>query len=410
MTIKTWTIGFLCLLTIISSIIVQPSLADEKINIEFFYSSGCGDCEEKEPIVDEIEQEYADKIVVHRKDISMDENYMDQWVNYGFFDIPAIVVNNKTKIPKEEITKEYVEKIIDGYLSGEINETNNQSQRVEIPFLGSFNATDLSRFSLPLLTVILGAVDSVNPCSFFVLMFLLNLLVYAQSRKKMAIIGGIFIFFSGFIYFIFMSALLEIFIFTSHVLIITTIAGFIAILLGSLNIKDFFFFKKGLSASIPDSKKPGLFKQMRKLVKASKFSTMLIGVIVLAVSANTYELFCTLGFPMIFTKTLTLHHLPIVEYYLYLVFYNIIYVIPLCLIVTIFVVTLGRRKLTQWQGQLLKLLSGTMMASLGLILVFSPRLLNNVFAAVGIIVVALLLTTVISLIWKKHLQDSGKTE
>jgi len=409
-TIKTWTIGFLYLLTIISSIIVQPALADEKINIEFFYSSGCGDCEEKEPIVDEIEQEYADKIVVHRKDISMDEKYMDQWMNYGFFDIPAIVVNNKTKIPKEEITKEYVEKIIDGYLSGEINETNNQSQRVEIPFLGSFNATDLSRFSLPLLTVILGAVDSVNPCSFFVLMFLLNLLVYAQSRKKMAIIGGVFIFFSGFVYFIFMSALLEIFILTSHVLIITTIAGFIAILLGSLNIKDFFFFKKGLSASIPDSKKPGLFKQMRKLVKASKFSTMLIGVIVLAVSANTYELFCTLGFPMIFTKTLTLHHLPIVEYYLYLVFYNIIYVIPLCLIVTIFVVTLGRRKLTQWQGQLLKLLSGTMMASLGLILVFSPRLLNNVFAAVGIIAVALLLTTVIALIWKKHLQDSGKTE
>ncbi|HHH79359.1 MAG TPA: hypothetical protein ENL13_00470, partial [Thermoplasmatales archaeon] len=77
MTIKTWTIGFLYLLTIISSIIVQPALADEKINIEFFYSSGCGDCEEKEPIVDEIEQEYADKIVVHRKDISMDEKYMD---------------------------------------------------------------------------------------------------------------------------------------------------------------------------------------------------------------------------------------------------------------------------------------------------------------------------------------------
>lgn len=399
---KNVVIGVLCLTTIILSTLVQPVLADEKIRIDFFYSSGCSDCEEKEPIIDEIEQEYANKIVVYRKDISMDERYMDQWINHGFFDIPAIVVNNKTKIPKEEITKKHLQEVIEAYLSG--NETeNNQSQRVHIPFLGSFNATDLSKFSLPLLTIILGAVDSVNPCSFFVLMFLLNLLVYAQSRKKMALIGGIFIFFSGFIYCIFMSALLEIFILTSHIIIITTIAGVIATLLGVLNIKDFFFFKKGLSASIPDSKKPGLFKQMRKLVKASKVSTMIIGVILLAVSANTYELFCTLGFPMIFTKTLTLHHLPVLEYYLYLVFYNIVYVIPLCLIVTLFVVTLGKRKLTQWQGQLLKLLSGTMMTSLGLILVFSPHLLNNILTAIAIITVALLLTAVTSLVWKKHL-------
>ncbi|HEC94366.1 MAG TPA: hypothetical protein ENI45_00185 [Thermoplasmatales archaeon] len=225
----------------------------------------------------------------------------------------------------------------------------------------------------------------------------------------MALIGGIFIFFSGFIYFIFMSALLNIFILSAHTALITAIAGVVAMFLGSLNIKDFFFFKKGLSASIPESKKPGLFRRMRKLVKATKISTMIIGVIVLAVSANTYELFCTLGFPMIFTRALTLHNLPLTEYYLYILFYNLVYVIPLCLIVLMFVITLGRRKLTQWQGQVLKLVSGTMMLLLGIVLLFAPVLLRSVFTAVAILVVALTAAGVISVVWKKHLKKKEQT-
>lgn len=407
---STYTVALILCVTLFSMLAAtQLAVADEKVTVEFFYSAGCGDCEEKEPIIDEIEQEYSGEIVVYRKDISMDKKYLDEWLNYGFFDIPAVVVNNETKISYEEITKEQLERVIDSYLAGnETNKTTNNTL-IDIPFFGKIDESQLSQLSLPVLTVILGAVDSVNPCSFFVLLFLLNLLIYAQSRKKMALIGGIFIFFSVFIYFIFMSALLNIFILSAHTALITAIAGGVAMFLGSLNIKDFFFFKKGLSASIPESKKPGLFRRMRKLVKATKISTMIIGVIVLAVSANTYELFCTLGFPMIFTRALTLHNLPLTEYYLYILFYNLVYVIPLCLIVLMFVITLGRRKLTQWQGQVLKLVSGTMMLLLGIVLLFTPVLLRSVFTAVAILVVALTAAGVISVVWKKHLKKKEQT-
>lgn len=396
----------LCVTLFFIVITTQSAVADGKITVEFFYSSGCVDCEEKEPIIDEIEEEYGGEIVVYRKDISVDKKYLGEWLNYGFFDIPAVVINNETKIPCEEITKQRLKEAIDLYLAG--NETNKTANGtlIEIPFFGEIDETQLSQLSLPVLTVILGAVDSVNPCSFFVLLFLLNLLIYAQSRRKMALIGGIFIFFSGFIYFVFMSALLSIFILSAHIAVITAIAGVVAMFLGSLNIKDFFFFKKGLSTSIPDSKKPGLFRQMRKLVKATRVSTMIIGVIVLAISANTYELFCTLGFPMIFTRALTLHNLHLTEYYLYILFYNLVYVIPLCLIVLVFVITLGRRKLTQWQGQVLKLVSGTMMLLLGIVLLFNPALLRSVFTAVAMLVVALTAAGVTSVTWKKYLEKN----
>ena len=116
---------------------------------------------------------------------------------------------------------------------------------------------------------------------------------------------------------------------------------------------------------------------MRNLVYATNWPVMAAGTITLAVTANTYEFLCTSGFPMIFTRVLTLQKLSTGAYYFYLMFYNFIYVIPLFLIVVAFTVTLGVRKLTEEQGRILKLLSGLMMASLGNVLLFVPQWLDR---------------------------------
>jgi hypothetical protein len=71
-------------------------------------------------------------------------------------------------------------------------------------------------------------------------------------------------------------------------------------------------------------------------------------------------------------------------------------------IVLIFTITLGTKKLTEWQGRILKLVSGLMMFLLGLILVIKPALLNNVFIAVGVLVISLILAGIIIVLTKKH--------
>ncbi|MBT8440846.1 MAG: hypothetical protein KJO76_00560, partial [Gammaproteobacteria bacterium] len=125
-------------------------------------------------------------------------------------------------------------------------------------------------------------------------------------------------------------------------------------------------------------------------------AAMMVGAIALSIAANSYELLCTAGFPMVFTRALTLNDLPTSSYYLYLVLYNVIYVIPLLLIVGVFVATLGSRKLSEREGRVLKLLSGLMMFELGVVLVFAPAALNNVMTAIVLLVVALLLTLVLT--------------
>lgn len=281
---------------------------------------------------------------------------------------------------------------------GRIAPAAEVDKTLTVPFFGSI---DPAKVSLPVFTVVIAGLDSFNPCAFFVLLFLLSMLVHARSRGRMFLIGGVFVFFSGFIYFLFMAAWLNVFLVVGQIAAITVTGGIVAILIGGINVKDFFLFKQGVSLSIPESAKPRLFERMRGLLKAQTLTAMLAGTVVLAVSANAYELLCTAGFPMVYTRVLTLNKLTPFQYYQYLLLYNIVYVVPLAVIVSVITVTLGSRKLTEWQGRQLKLVSGLMMLSLGAVLIVNPALLNNVLTSIVLLAGVLAVSWVMIVVTRK---------
>jgi thiol-disulfide isomerase/thioredoxin len=259
------------------------------------------------------------------------------------------------------------------------------STKVNLPFVGM---VDAEAFSLPVLTLVLAGMDAFNPCAFFVLLFLLSLLVHAKSRTRMAIVGGTFVLFSGLVYFVFMAAWLNVFLIAGELRVITVVAGLLALTVAALNIKDYFWFKEGPSLSIPESAKPGLFKRMRGIVATGNLGPMLASTVLLAIVANSYELLCTAGFPMVYTRVLTLAELETWQYYAWLAAYNVIYVIPLLAIVIVFVKTMGARKLSEREGRILKLISGFMMLGFGLLLLLAPQMLTNPIASIIVLLVA----------------------
>jgi len=260
---------------------------------------------------------------------------------------------------------------------------------IHLPFVGAVNAQALS---LPVLTLVLAGMDAFNPCAFFVLLFLLSLLVHAKSRSRMLVVGGTFVLFSGIVYFVFMAAWLNVFLIAGELRVITVIAGLLALTVAALNIKDYFWFKEGPSLSIPDAAKPGLFKRMREIVTTGNMGPMLVSTVVLAIVANSYELLCTAGFPMVYTRALTLAKLESWHYYAWLAAYNVIYVLPLLAIVIVFTQTMGARKLTESEGRALKLVSGFMMLGFGLLLLFAPNLLTNALASILVLAVAVVVS------------------
>jgi thiol-disulfide isomerase/thioredoxin len=395
--------------------------ADNKVKLYFFWGKGCPHCAEEEKFLEQLKKKYpqleveSHEVWYDRENARLFSQMAEAYgtrpegvpttfigefkpvVGYRNYELTGKIIEDRVKDCIKRGCIDPVEKL--GRPAGAKDISDREEENaITLPFLGR---VDTSRMSLPVLTIVLAGLDSFNPCAFFVLFTLLGILLCAKSRKRMLLIGGTFVFFSGLIYFLFMSAWLNLFLLIGEFKIVTVIAGITALIIGGINIKDFFFFKKGVSLVIPEKAKPKLFERMRNLLKATSIQSMMTGTIVLAVAANTYELLCTIGFPMIFTKVLTSHGLPKSAYYLYLVYYNVIYVIPLLFIVLVFSITLGAKKLTEWQGQILKLISGFMMLGLGLILFIDPALFNNIFVATGLLAITLASAGVIIFIMKK---------
>ncbi len=405
----------------------------KKVLIYFFEGAGCPFCEKEKIFLNEISSKHKNLEIKHYEVWHNRENalLMAKMLNaYGLKSqgVPVTFIGEKVFIGFSEQIKADIIKAIercsaikcpDPYerttstipqkkkledsktLDTTAKDKTDRNEQVilEIPLIGNL---EVSNMSLPILTITIAGLDSFNPCAFFVLFALLGLLTHAGSRKRIFLIGGIFVFFSGFIYFIFMAAWLNLFIFMGNVSGITTTAGIISLIISLINIKDFFAFKKGISLTIPESAKPGLFDKMRKLIRSTSTVSILIGTIVLAVTANSYELLCTAGFPLVYTRILTLNELPTLSYYLYLVLYNLVYVIPLLVIVILFTATFGKKKLSERQARLLKLMSGVMMFGLGGLLLFKPELLNNVAVSAALLAGAILITAVAAYLTKKN--------
>lgn len=385
---------------------VGPVLAQTAVEVEFFYSSSCGTCEQYKPVLYDLEDAYANNSDVgfFWKAIDQNDSYYEDWHNYSLISYPTLVISNESNFTalehyQNEFTYDKAVLAIDGYLANISVDVEEDPNVIYVPFVGMVNT---SAFSLPLLTVVLGALDSFNPCSFFVLIFLLNLLIYMKSRKRMMLVGGIFIFFSGLFYMIFMFLLFSAISYVwEYISWVSLGIGSVCMVIGAFNIKEFFFFKKGPSISIPDSKKPKLYKRMRGLVNTTYLPAVVAGAVFLAATVNFYELLCTAGLPVVFTSNLAAAGLSESAQLFYIVAYNIVYVIPLIIILSVFVYTLGKRKLSEWGGRQLELMSGLMIFSFGVIFLVDHKLLEMFWTPILLLLGCILTTLILGNVWKR---------
>lgn len=377
-----------------------------RVHLYFFWTRTCPHCQAARPFVDALPARHA-WLVVHSHDLTADQDAADRYVTIAeslgedASSVPAFLFCGRMEVgfDRPETSGRALEDALQSCrqaATGEHGDPLPGAQPAPGLDLPGFGRMTPDQWSLPVFTLVIAGLDAFNPCAFFVLLFLLSLLVHAGSRARMLFIGSVFLFFSGLIYFLFMAAWLNVFRWLGEIALVTTLAGMLAIVIALINIKDYFWFKQGVSLSIPDSAKPGLYQRVRGLLRADSLPALTLGTIALAIAANSYELLCTAGFPMVYTRLLTLSDLSPWQHYAYLALYNVVYVIPLMVITLIFTYTLGSRKLSEVEGRLLKLLSGIMMLSLGVLLVVAPAALNDLRVALA------LLTGSVGIAWLVH--------
>src|SRR3989344_6649591 len=245
----------------IQNVLAQDSAADP-INIYFFWGEGCPHCEKEKPFLETLEEKYPE-VKVHDFEVWRSAENRDLLIEAGkklgtdVSGVPFTVIGDKYTIGyyNDATTGREIENAVKYCLANEcadlIAQKDNQGQTenknetekiISVPFLGEINAMD---FSLPALTIVLGALDGFNPCAMWSLLFLISLLLGMQDRKKMWLLGSVFIIGSGAIYFVFMAAWLNVLLFLGFVFAVRIIIGLAALTGGVWSLRKFWRSRDG---------------------------------------------------------------------------------------------------------------------------------------------------------------------
>ncbi|MGD0725094.1 MAG: hypothetical protein ABSB63_05970 [Spirochaetia bacterium] len=258
------------------------------------------------------------------------------------------------------------------------------------------------------LAVTMGVLDGLNPCAFFILLFLLSVLVRAGNRWKMAFIGALFVLVSGAMYFLFMAAWLNAFAVVASLRWATICAGIIALAIGAINAKDGLFFRRGISLGVSEANQTRLVGQMRKLVSRTSLLSIAGATIVLAGMASLYQIVCTVGVPLAFVRILTTRSLALMYYYGYLGLYCLAYIVPLAVVAVISSVAFSAQKMSDKLGKQLKLFSGVMMLSMGVIFLFAPAAIAYPIRLVQVLAGDVAITALVTLLMRKAQHRSDR--
>jgi cytochrome c biogenesis protein CcdA len=176
-------------------------------------------------------------------------------------------------------------------------------------------------FSLSLPAVIGAAIiDSINPCAFGVLIFLMTYLVALRLPKKMISVGLTYIVTVYIVYFLAGLGILSALASFAITNIIYKLSGILLIILGLVNLRSFLIPNSTWTLKIPESRKPQIEKWAKK---ASLPAAVVLGFLV-----SAFELPCTGGVYVAILGMLAIRNNLSVSIS-YLLLYNLFFILPL---------------------------------------------------------------------------------
>ncbi len=220
---------------------------------------------------------------------------------------------------------------------------------------------------LPTLGVVTisAAIDSINPCAIGVLILMISVLLSGRhSIKRMVLLGSIYI---ASVFAVYLLAGLGLLYFLASIPLYVTeyiaiAVGLIIIAAGVIEIKDFFWYGKGFSLSIPAYYAKKIHEQSER--------TTVLGVMALGAFVSAVELPCT-GAPYLAIITLLSQYFDFSALIL-LIIYNIIFVLPL--IIILLLVASGKKiyEIKQWKQAnrgYMRLCIGLLLVAMGWLLI-----------------------------------------
>ena len=288
---------------------------------------------------------------------------MDQKLGITSAGVPTVIIGDQALVGEDQI-RDQLEQVIQEDMASPSNVSYgkvNVTATKNCP--GTFTA-----LTIPLVIFCAG-IDSINPCAFSVLVILLLSIIALQTRRQVLMVGFTYIAAVFLFYFLSGIGVLSFVQVSGVSSLISTAAALIAIVLGLIYIIDAAVKKEGFILAIPASKK--------EIIELYIVTATLPAAFILGVLVGIFELPCTGGIYLtilsLMSSTMTLS-----EGIPYLLLYNVIFILPLIIILLAVVIGIPPERVNAWRvdhRRKLRVVIGLAMILVGIFIIFGPRLL-----------------------------------
>lgn len=334
---KKWVFNILALGLIFGGFNI--AFAQEKIEVNFFYSATCPFCAKEKAFLEKLEGEYS-QIEVKKLGLFEKKNaellqglyqrykvpselrgfvpitFIEEQVFLGFDEeigskIEDYILALIKKISPEPPSKRPVEPrepVGPEGLPRDIVSPITPEGKTHLPIIGEI---DISEFSLPALAVILGFFDGFNVCSLGALVLILGLVLAFKSRGKTLVFGGIFILTTAIVYGVFIFLWHQLFsVLSPHIKKMEIVIGVLTLAGGGYFLREFLKFRKRGPVCEYNSISQKFSQKIQGVFEKRANILVIVGAIFLfAAMITIIEFPCSAVLPVLFAGILSKAHL-----------------------------------------------------------------------------------------------------
>jgi cytochrome c biogenesis protein CcdA len=336
------------------------------ITASFFYGDGCSHCENVKPLLADLSARYPDlrieMLEVYRNSTNL-EKFSAMSRQYGIENagIPTLFIGTTALVGDTDIKDHFEENILAEKqrlatcttTTAPVNTTSGSPVPDCPP-----GTTSLT----PQLVIVSACIDSINPCAFAVLIFLLLSLSAAESRRRILLVGTTYVLALFLFHLIAGVGVFSLVTLSGYSRVFSFVGATLAVLFGILTIVDVLKNRENYLLGIPVSKKEIIGQFVRTASVPAAF--------VLGILAGVFGFSCTGG---IYISILALmsREFTLMSGLPYLLLYNIVFILPLVLVVLLIAFGVSPEKANTWRlenRRILRLVVGLAMIALGIII------------------------------------------
>ena len=350
--------------------------------LHVFWSLSCPVCIRQKPWIDGLEARFPG-LRVEMMELSSSDRYharfdamaTERGIRAEF--VPTLMLGPRAWVGDTPAQRAEIEAAIYAALTGAALAPENA---LRLPIVGEIDA---NAASLAGLTALIAFVDGFNPCSLWVLTLLLGMVIASGARRRVAVVGISFLLTTALIYGAFIAGLFSVMAWAFALPWVRWAVALFALGFGLVSIKDYFWYGRGLSFSIPEAQKPGIYARLRRLRQEDLNTPALIAATVaMAAGIALVELPCTAGFPVVWSGILAERGMTAgAGFWGLLVLYVLIYLGVELVIFAVAVTGMSLGRMGEHHGRALKLIGGMVMVALAGALGLRPTLMEDLGAS-----------------------------